>query len=110
MIFPLSKKEFFDRIYCKKAFVVRGGSQKRFSEIIKKRMYNLDILKLLQRTSSKEIHVWNQPSKKNTDARVNSIPVKSAEEAFKAYTNKKASLYFASNIEFDNDYMKALNF
>jgi len=47
MIYPLTKDEFFDRIYCKKALVVRGSAPKRFSEIIKKRMFNLNILKML---------------------------------------------------------------
>jgi len=63
MIYPITKDEFFDRFYCKKALVVRGSNSLRFSEIIKKRMFNLDLLKMLQNTSSKEIHVWNQPKK-----------------------------------------------
>lgn len=109
MIFPLSREEFFERIYCKKAFVVRGGSQKRFSSIIKDQMFNLNVLKLLQKTSSKQIHVWNQPTKKNKDARVNSIPTPSPDEAYKSYQNG-ASLYFAANIGFDTMYMKSLNY
>jgi ribosomal protein L16 Arg81 hydroxylase len=106
MIFPVKKQEFFDKFYCKKALVVRGGSQQRFSEIIKKQMFNLNILKMLENTSSKEIHVWNQPKNRSKEARVNSVPVASPQDAFNAYTKSKASLYFASNKKFDDTYMK----
>ena len=109
MIYPITKQEFFERIYCKKALAIRGGSQARFSEIIGKQMFNLNVLKMLQNTSSKDIHVWNQPGKKTKEARVNSMPTNSPKEAFKAYKDKKASLYFASPLEFDNLYMKHLN-
>ena len=70
-------------------------------------MFNLDLLKMLKNTSSKQIHVWKQP-KKGGQA-VDSYPEKSPEAAFKAYTKDKSSLYFASSLSFDNLFMKHLN-
>lgn len=87
MIFPLTKDEFFDRIYCKKALVIRGGSQLRFKEIIKDQMYDLNILKMLRNTSSKQIHVWNQPKDKSVESRVKSEPTSSPEDAYAMYLN-----------------------
>ena len=66
-------------------------------------MFNLDLEKMLDNTSSEQIHIWKKSQGK--------IKSKATDDPVKAYAEyqKGASLYFGASIEFRNLYMKCLN-
>ena len=47
LIFPMTKKQFLETIYSKKALVIRNQPDGRLDEIIEEQMYNLDVESLL---------------------------------------------------------------
>ena len=58
LIYPMSRKDFFDRVFAKKALVIKGGSSKRFDNIVKTQMFDLDLKKMSKHTASDKIHIW----------------------------------------------------
>ena len=64
IIYPMTKKEFNEKIYAKKALVVRNQPKGRFQHIIEQDMYNLDIESLLsEQALGNNFDVWYPPNK-----------------------------------------------
>ena len=91
LIYPLTKKDFFDTIFRKQAFII--SSPKSRLTKVKESLFDLNLDAMLQNTASEMLHVW-QPTKTG----INSYSTDSWEEAADAYNNKRASLYFGSSL------------
>ena len=54
----MKPEQFFEKIYTKKSLVIKGGSSDRFSSIVKRQMYDLDVKEMCENTASEKIHIW----------------------------------------------------
>ena len=65
LIFPLSKEEFLKQIYKEKALLIKSKGYDRFSTIIEKWMFNLDLSQMVANTASEKVHLWHINPKTN---------------------------------------------
>eukprot|EP00347_Sterkiella_histriomuscorum_P017201 403350287 len=123
LIYPLDKDQFFNQIFSKKALVIKGQSSKRFKEIVKTQMFNLDLRSMCENTASDKIHIWfpkkhvetkqnlkSKQSEKQVDNTIKSIETEDPDLAVVSYLRGNASLYFGSSLEFRNLYCKSLSY
>ncbi|CDW85608.1 lysine-specific demethylase no66-like [Stylonychia lemnae] len=126
LIFPMRREEFFEKIFTKKALVIKGFSSKRFKQIVEEQMFDLDLKQMCENTASENIHIWfpkqkqdqqkvksqknNKNALKDQDLTIKSIETEDPDLACVSYQRGGASLYFGSSLEFRNIYCKSLAF
>jgi ribosomal protein L16 Arg81 hydroxylase len=102
LIHPLSPTDFYQSFWHKKALVIRSPVKRLTA--VKKALYGLNVKRMLERSASHNLHVW-QPSKTKG---INSYTTEDPEEALEAHEKHRASLYFGSSVEMRAEWCKQL--